>query len=89
VCFCFHGDDKHTLPLWVLQEGQACPDIFFTDRAGVRNLSCLSIGVDNGERSMGGRGVAALQARTSARARMRRSCLFAASVQRPPSCCAR
>lgn len=47
VSFCFHGDDKHTLPLWVLQEGQESPDIFFTDRAGARNTECLSIGVDH------------------------------------------
>lgn len=49
MSFCFHGDDKHTLPLWVLQEGQESPDIFFTDRAGVRNTECLSIGVDHGK----------------------------------------
>jgi beta-amylase len=49
VSFCFHGDDKHTLPLWVLQEGQQSPDMFFTDRAGVRNTECLSIGVDHGK----------------------------------------
>lgn len=49
MSFCFHGDDKHSLPLWVLQEGQECPDMFFTDRAGVRNTECLSIGVDHGE----------------------------------------
>lgn len=49
VSFCFHGDDKHTLPTWVLQEGKECPDIFFTDRAGTRNTECLSVGVDHGE----------------------------------------
>lgn len=49
VSFCFHGDDKHTLPLWVMQEGQVCPDMFFTDRAGMRNTECLSLGVDHGE----------------------------------------
>lgn len=46
VSFCFHADDKHTLPQWVLEEGKACPDMFFTDRAGQRNTECLSIGVD-------------------------------------------
>lgn len=49
MSFCYHGDDKHTLPLWVLQEGQESPDMFFTDRAGVRNTECLSIGVDHGK----------------------------------------
>lgn len=51
VSFCFHGDDKHTLPTWVLAEGKDCPDMFFTDRAGYRNTECLSIGVDNGEQA--------------------------------------
>jgi beta-amylase len=49
VSFCFHGDDKHTLPAWVLEEGKQCPDMFFTDRAGCRNTECLSVGVDHGE----------------------------------------
>lgn len=47
VSFCFHGDDKHTLPAWVLEEGKQCPDMFFTDRAGCRNTECLSVGVDH------------------------------------------
>jgi hypothetical protein len=32
-----------------MQKGQECPDIFFTDRAGMRNTECLSLGVDHGE----------------------------------------
>eukprot|EP00879_Flechtneria_rotunda_P001310 GHRR01001460.1.p1 GENE.GHRR01001460.1~~GHRR01001460.1.p1 ORF type:complete len:563 (+),score=199.40 GHRR01001460.1:149-1837(+) len=47
VAFCFHGDERHRLPGWVLQAGQQCPDVFFTDRAGHRNKECLSIGVDH------------------------------------------
>jgi beta-amylase len=52
VSFCFHGDDKHTLPAWVLEEGKQCPDMFFTDRAGCRNTECLSVGVDHGEQQL-------------------------------------
>lgn len=48
VAFCFHGDDKHTLPTWVLQEGLANPDMFFTDQAGNCNMECLSLGIDDG-----------------------------------------
>ena len=34
------------LPRWVLEAGERDPDIFFTDRAGVRNRECLSLGCD-------------------------------------------
>jgi len=47
--FCFHSNEKHTLPQWILQEGERCPDIFYTDRVGNRNTECLSLGVDDGE----------------------------------------
>lgn len=50
VSFCFHGDDRHALPAWVLQVGKDCPDIFYTDRAGTRSTECLSLGVDHGKR---------------------------------------
>lgn len=45
--FCFHGDEKHTMPTWVLQEGLVTPDIFYTDKEGNRNTECLSLGVDD------------------------------------------
>ena len=32
------------LPPWVLREGAANPDIFYTDAAGFRNRECLSTG---------------------------------------------
>lgn len=48
VVFCFHGNAKHTLPPWVLAQGQECPDIFYTDREGNRNTECLSLGVNDG-----------------------------------------
>lgn len=34
------------LPRWVLELGDANPDIFYTDRAGFRNRECLSLGCD-------------------------------------------
>ncbi|KAG2438677.1 hypothetical protein HXX76_005224 [Chlamydomonas incerta] len=46
VCLCFHGTEAVPLPAWVLQAGQANPDIYFTDRSGVRNTHCISLGVD-------------------------------------------
>jgi Glycosyl hydrolase family 14 len=48
VSFCFHADERHALPAWVLAAGRDCPDIFPTDRAGNRSMECLSIGVDHG-----------------------------------------
>jgi beta-amylase len=41
--------DTCTIPLppWVMDAGVADPDIFFTDRAGHRNLECLSLGCDD------------------------------------------
>lgn len=48
MAFCFHGDAQHPLPSWVLAEGRANPDLFFSDRAGFRSAAdCLSIGVDD------------------------------------------
>ncbi len=35
------------LPSWVTAVGDSNPDIYFTDRAGVRNRECLSLGCDN------------------------------------------
>ncbi|KAG2445367.1 hypothetical protein HYH02_008832 [Chlamydomonas schloesseri] len=46
VCLCFHGTEAVPLPAWVLEAGRANPDIYFTDRAGVRNTHCISLGVD-------------------------------------------
>ena len=34
------------LPKWVLEVGRSCPDIFFTNREGMRNQEYLSFGVD-------------------------------------------
>lgn len=38
---------KISLPKWVLEVGERDPNIFFTDRSGVRNKECLSLGCDN------------------------------------------
>ncbi|XP_060197902.1 beta-amylase-like [Lycium barbarum] len=35
------------LPKWVLDVGEENPDIFYTNRAGIRNKEYLSLGVDN------------------------------------------
>jgi len=35
------------LPTWVLAIGAEDPDVFFTDRSGVRNQECLTIGIDD------------------------------------------
>ncbi|KAL2921875.1 Beta-amylase [Bienertia sinuspersici] len=35
------------LPQWVLDIGKSNPDIFYTNRAGTRNIEYLSLGVDN------------------------------------------
>lgn len=35
-----------SLPRWVLDAGDRDPNIFFTDRAGVRNRECISLGCD-------------------------------------------
>lgn len=41
------GDDVNiSIPQWVLDIGKDNPDIFFTDRNGVRNPECLTWGVD-------------------------------------------
>lgn len=41
------GDTCHiTLPQWVLDVGDANPDIFYTDKEGFRNRECLSLGCD-------------------------------------------
>ena len=37
---------KIPLPSWVLAVGERNPDVFFTDKAGVRNRECLSLGCD-------------------------------------------
>lgn len=47
--FCFHAEQRHTLPGWVSKIGEGLPDIYFTDKAGVRFKDCLSFGVDDGE----------------------------------------
>lgn len=36
-----------SLPRWVLEAGEADPDIFFTDSSGYRNRECLSVGCDD------------------------------------------
>jgi len=36
-----------SLPKWILEIGELDPDIFYTNRKGVRNKECLSLGVDN------------------------------------------
>ncbi len=38
---------KIPLPRWVLAVGERNPDVFFTDKAGVRNRECLSLGCDS------------------------------------------
>lgn len=38
---------KIPLPAWVLDVGERDPDIFFTDRSGVRNRESLSFGADD------------------------------------------
>jgi beta-amylase len=35
------------LPKWVLEVGESDPDIFYTNRSGLRNKECISLGVDN------------------------------------------
>lgn len=41
------GDDVHIqLPQWVREIGETNPDIYFTDRAGLRNSECLTWGID-------------------------------------------
>ncbi|PIA61617.1 hypothetical protein AQUCO_00300854v1 [Aquilegia coerulea] len=47
VSFCFHGSKQVPLPLWISQIGEAQPDIFFSDRSGIRYKECLSFGVDD------------------------------------------
>ncbi|KAJ1382488.1 Glycoside hydrolase, family 14B, plant [Sesbania bispinosa] len=41
--------DSVTIPLpkWVLEVGESDPDIFYTNRTGIRNKECLTLGVDN------------------------------------------
>lgn len=42
------GDDVFIpLPAWVLRVGKENPDIFFTNRAGVRNPESLTFGIDD------------------------------------------
>lgn len=36
-----------SLPYWILQEAEGNPDVFYTDKQGVRNSEYLSLGVDN------------------------------------------
>ena len=36
----------HACCRWVQAVGEANPDIYYTDRAGVRNRECLSLGCD-------------------------------------------
>lgn len=47
VNFCFHTNQRHELPDWVLQIGEEVPDIFFTDKAGERCKECLTLGIDD------------------------------------------
>lgn len=35
-----------SLPKWVLDAGERDPDIFYTDRSGMRNRECISLGCD-------------------------------------------
>ncbi|KAI5412752.1 variant 4, Beta-amylase [Lathyrus oleraceus] len=35
------------LPKWVLEVGESDPDIFYTNRTGIRNKECISLGVDD------------------------------------------
>eukprot|EP00210_Caulerpa_lentillifera_P002105 g2020.t1 len=35
------------LPRWVTDVGTICPDVFYTDRQGIRNEECLSLGCDH------------------------------------------
>ena len=44
-----------SLPKWVLEAGEADPDIFFTDSSGYRNRECLSVGCDAAPVLPGGR----------------------------------
>ncbi|KAL5572852.1 hypothetical protein UlMin_022449 [Ulmus minor] len=49
------GDDVNIpLPSWVREIGKNDPDIYFTDREGMRNTECLSWGIDE-ERVLKGR----------------------------------
>ena len=42
------GDDVFIpLPKWVLKVGRENPDIFFTDREGLRNPESLTFGIDD------------------------------------------
>ncbi|GBF88708.1 beta-amylase chloroplastic-like [Raphidocelis subcapitata] len=47
VDFCFHADERRTLPGWVNAVGEALPDVWFTDKSGARCRECLSLGVDD------------------------------------------
>ncbi|MFS7934763.1 putative beta-amylase [Helianthus anomalus] len=58
VVMSFHecvGDDAHIpLPKWIKEIGQKNPDIYFTDRQGMRNTETLTWGIDE-ERVLGDR----------------------------------
>ncbi|GLC38086.1 hypothetical protein PLESTM_000684200 [Pleodorina starrii] len=46
VCLCFHASEAVPLPAWVVEAGRADPDIYYTDRAGVRCTDYVSLGAD-------------------------------------------
>jgi hypothetical protein len=46
VSFCFHATSCIRLPPWVLEEGIANPELFFSDLTYVRCLDCLTLGID-------------------------------------------
>ncbi|KXZ50138.1 hypothetical protein GPECTOR_17g774 [Gonium pectorale] len=46
VCLCFHASNAVPLPAWVAEAGKANPDIYYTDRAGVRSADYVSLGAD-------------------------------------------
>ncbi|KAK1295510.1 Inactive beta-amylase 9 [Acorus calamus] len=50
ISLCFHANGRSPaipLPQWVSLIGESNPDIYFTDRAGIRYKECLSLSVDN------------------------------------------
>lgn len=43
-----HLSDFTVASKWILDEGNVNPDIFYTDKAGVRNYECLTMGINDG-----------------------------------------
>ncbi|EFJ41627.1 hypothetical protein VOLCADRAFT_68093 [Volvox carteri f. nagariensis] len=46
VCLCFHGNDMVPLPSWVAEAGRANPDIYYTDKEGVRCPEFVTLGAN-------------------------------------------